>query len=137
MRTTFSSIVLALCCLASSDAFALKKTIIDSRLDACLEKANTTTDMIRCNSVAYSEWDKQLNRTYGELLSTMSATEKQSLRASQRSWLAFRDLEFKAIDAMFARLDGTMYLPMRVTSRTNIVRNRAIELVSYQALRSN
>ena len=50
MRALFASAVLALC-LASPDAFALKKTIIDSRLDACLEKANTTADMIRCNGV--------------------------------------------------------------------------------------
>jgi uncharacterized protein YecT (DUF1311 family) len=119
------------------DAFALKKTIIDSHLDTCLGKANTTADMIQCNSVAYTAWDKQLNRTYAELLSSMSATEKQALRASQRSWLSFRDLEFKALDAMYARLDGTMYLPMRVASRTNVVRDRAMELISYQALRTN
>jgi uncharacterized protein YecT (DUF1311 family) len=136
MRAIFSFVALILC-FAPHDALALKQTIIDSRLDACLDKANTTADMIRCNTVAYSAWDKQLNRTYAELLSTMSATEKQSLRASQRSWLSFRDLEFKTIDAIYARLDGTIYLPMRVASRTNIVRDRATELISYQALRAN
>jgi uncharacterized protein YecT (DUF1311 family) len=135
MKATLLAFFLAAYAMAFHAA-AEKQNSIDARLDVCLEKANTTRAMIDCNNVAYSEWDKQLNKTYRELISALSADGQRSLRESQRAWLSFRDLESKNIDSVYSGLDGTMYLPMRAASRTNIVRARAIELLGYQVLLS-
>ena len=43
---------------------------------------------------AEDQWDKAMNRAYQIALTSLPAREKALLKASQRSWLEFRDREF-------------------------------------------
>lgn len=103
---------------------------VDARLDACLAKDPSTQGMLACLDAAYAEWDAELNRAYRELLSRLTAGEAESLREAQRAWLAHRDATFKLFDAVYGRKEGTMFLTMRAADRVDVVRKRALELLS-------
>lgn len=67
-------------------------------IDAQLERemsasAGITEHMRNAQTRAYEQWDRELNIVYKELMSHLSAEEKDSLRKAQRAWLAFRDAE--------------------------------------------
>lgn len=90
--------------------------------------------MANCTYGAYSLWDKELNIAYENLMASLSPSDQQVLRNAQRQWIAFRDAEFKAIDALYKSKDGTMYIPMRVAERLDILKTRVLQLQGYRAL---
>lgn len=63
--------------------------------------------MVNYTNQAYSLWE-ELNIKYNNLMSGLSPADKQVLRNAQRQWVAFRDAEFEAIDALYNGKDGTM-----------------------------
>ena len=62
---------------------------------------------------------------------TVKPKQKEALRLSQLEWIKHRDLEFKFIDSMFDTFQGTMYIPMRVGARLDIIKQRALALKSH------
>ena len=104
---------------------------IDRYLESCIDADSTTAGMLNCTSQAYSLWDKELNIKYTNLMSGLGQADKEVLRKAQRQWIAFRDSEFKAIDALYKSKDGTMYLPMRAADRLEIVKVRVLQLQGY------
>ena len=111
-----------------------KKHPIDVKIDAMIEKDGSTHGQIRAMDAAYKLWDAELNRVYKKLYSELHSAGKSRLQASQRAWITFRDAEFKFLDAVYGKLDGTMYLPMRVASRVELVKRRAQELEQLRQL---
>ena len=107
---------------------------IDKYLESCIAADPSTAGMTNCTYGAYSLWDKELNITYKNLMSSLPSIEQQALRIAQRQWVAFRDAEFKAIDALYKRKDGTMYIPMRVANRLEILKTRVLQLQDYRSL---
>jgi uncharacterized protein YecT (DUF1311 family) len=101
---------------------------IDKALDACIDQNGSTAGMVECTDKAYAAWDKELNKNYVELMRTLNAKQKEALRLSQLEWIKHRDLEFKFLDSMFDTFQGTMYIPMRVGARMDIIKHRAVEL---------
>ena len=116
-----------------------KKHQIDIDLENALSKVEnqTTAGMVQCESEAYDKWDKELNRLYGELKKKLNAEGQLNLKNAQIEWIKYRDLEFKNIDSIYAPLEGSMYVPMRITDRIRIVRNRVLELEGYLSLFDN
>src|SRR6266849_6779707 len=114
-------------------AFAQEQTQhpIDKALDACVEKNGSTAGMVECTDKAYAAWDKELNKNYGELMSALKPKQKEALRIAQLNWIRYRDLQFKFIASVFDTLDGTMYIPMRISSRMQVIKKRALELKDY------
>lgn len=108
--------------------------LIDKYQVSCIAADSTTAGMTNCTYGAYALWDKELNITYKNLMSSLSPSEQQALRNSQRQWIAFRDAEFKAIDAMYKNKDGTMYIPMRAADRLEILKTRVLQLQGYRTL---
>ncbi|MEO8433571.1 MAG: lysozyme inhibitor LprI family protein [Pyrinomonadaceae bacterium] len=104
---------------------------IDKALDACIEKDGSTAGMIRCTDKAYLAWDRQLNKNYADLMRRSKAGQEAALKAAQLQWLKYRDSEFKLIDSVYDALQGTMYLPMRISERLEIVKKRALSLRGY------
>ena len=104
---------------------------IDKALDACTEKNPSTAGMVECTEIAYKKWDQELNKNYQALLRKLKPADKQVLISSQRSWIAFRDNEFKLIDSLYDQLQGTMYIPMRYDARMEIVKHRALALSDH------
>ncbi len=104
---------------------------IDKALDACTEKNGSTAGMVQCTDAAYAAWDKELNKNYGLLMQNLKPQQKEALRAAQLEWIKQRDLEFKFIDTVYGALQGTMYIPMRIAARMDVVKHRALELHEY------
>ena len=52
--------------------------------DSCLQRANTTADMVACSNEEYAYQDKRLNDAYKALMSTLPAAKQASLAA--RIW---------------------------------------------------
>ncbi len=128
MRTI--TILAAAALLAGSPAArgAEEEHPIDQAEKACMDKNGSTAGMTRCADEAYASWDKELNANFSALMQELSGKDKETLRAAQRKWIDFRDGEFRLIDAVYGRLQGTMYLPMRVDARVRVVRERAVKL---------
>ena len=63
---------------------------IDVWFEKEMDKTGGVTVNIRnVQSEAYSRWDKELNRVYGELLRKFNQADKTRLREAQRAWLKF------------------------------------------------
>lgn len=107
---------------------------IDKALDACIEKDGSTAGMIQCTDKAYMAWDRELNKNYGDLMRRLKGSQQAALKAAQIQWLKYRDSEFKLIDTIYDNLQGTMYLPMRISERLEIVKQRALNLRNYVEL---
>ncbi len=110
---------------------------IDRRLAECMIQDETTDGMTDCLVEAYDMWDRELDRICGELRKRLRPEGRAALKAAQSEWLQYRDLEFALIDSIYSGFDGTMYTPMRVEDRMNILKNRVMELKSYIDLLEN
>jgi uncharacterized protein YecT (DUF1311 family) len=104
---------------------------IDKALDACMEKNPSTAGMIQCLNQAQTAWDKELNTQYQKLLAELDSKGKAVLRTAQRSWLVYRDAEYKSIGEIYRLTQGTMFLPMAADDRMDITRKRAKQLKEY------
>jgi uncharacterized protein YecT (DUF1311 family) len=108
-----------------------QKHPIDAALDVCMEKDPATAGMVRCTDLAYKKWDQELNKNYRTLMSTLKPAGKRLLRSTQLSWITYRDNEFKLIDNIFDDIQGTMYIPMRIDSKMQIIKQRALALSTH------
>ena len=104
---------------------------IDKALEACIDKNGSTAGMVECTDKAYAAWDKELNKNYGALMRALKPKEKETLRLAQLEWIKYRDLDFKLIDSVYDMMQGTMYIPMRIDARMEIIKKRVLELKGY------
>ena len=78
-----SALLFAVCGTASAaDNAALKK---------CMDTANTTADMVNCNTKETKVQDKRLNTAYKTALAAQEGARKQQLQDVQRLWIKYRD----------------------------------------------
>jgi len=131
MRRLFSALVFLCAFPLMTLAQEPTQHPIDKALDACIDKNGSTAGMVECTDQAYAAWDKELNRNYVELMRTVKPKQKEALRLSQLEWIKHRDLEFKFIDSMFDTFQGTMYIPMRIGARLDIIKQRALALKTH------
>jgi len=110
---------------------------IDKALEACIEKDGSNAGIIDCTGKAYQAWDKELNKNYGALMRKLKPAQKEALKAAQLGWIKQRDADFKLIDSIFDTLEGTMYISMRIESKTELVKERALQLKSFVDLVSD
>jgi uncharacterized protein YecT (DUF1311 family) len=110
---------------------------IDKALDACIDKNGSTAGMVECTDRAYKAWDKELNKNYVALMRALKPAQKEVLRTAQLEWIKNRDADFKLIDSIYDSLQGTMYIPMRIDARLEVVKKRALELQNYLELTSD
>ena len=108
-----------------------QKHPIDAALETCTEKEPHTAGMVRCTEVAYKKWDQELNKSYQTLMGKLRPADKLLLKSAQLSWIAYRDNEFKLIDGIYDKIQGTMYIPMRIDAKMQIVKQRALALASH------
>ncbi|MEI7584129.1 lysozyme inhibitor LprI family protein [Runella sp.] len=108
-----------------------EKHPIDVALDKCIDKNPSTQGMVGCLDEAYKKWDAELNKNYKALTLKMDAKQKAALLAAQRKWIEYRDLEFKAQLSVYETMEGTMFQPMIVNDRMEVVKKRALDLKSY------
>ncbi|NNG26738.1 MAG: DUF1311 domain-containing protein, partial [Ignavibacteriaceae bacterium] len=103
---------------------------IDIKVEDCLAIGSnqTTVGMIACILTAMEEWDAELNKYYKLLMNTLNSDEQEKLRVAQRQWMVYRDKEFEFIGMRYGKMEGTMFNIIEADSRSNIVRQRALEL---------
>ncbi|MFQ6348131.1 lysozyme inhibitor LprI family protein [Pseudomonas sp. R11F] len=77
------ALLLALCGTASAADNAV--------LNKCMDSANTTADMVGCNTQAAKVQDERLNRAYKTALAAQDGPRKQQLQDVQRLWIKYRD----------------------------------------------
>ena len=107
---------------------------LESSHEACIERNPTTAGMVQCTDAAYGAWEEEHTKVYGKAMAALGPAGKLALRDAQRRWIAFRDAEFIAIDSVYSRLEGTMYLPMRASERLAILQARVRQLHGYVEL---
>ena len=117
--------------LAAQDDAAPKKHRIDKWLESAIDRDPSTAGMVQATSKAAEMWDSELNGVYKQLLEVLSKSQVEKLKASQRKWLEYRDAEFAFSDEFYGSMQGTMWRPVAVNSRMDIVRSRTLELQSY------
>lgn len=104
-----------------------------------MDKTEGVTVNIRSvQSEAYSRWDKELNRVYGELMNKFNTQDKLKLKEAQRAWVKFRDAESDLLwaEALFG--SGGTSAPVAVSDRAReMVRQRVCTLLRYQKLIDN
>ena len=103
---------------------------IEAALQACLGKpeGQSTVGMIACTTTATEAWDTELNRVYGALMSELDADGQKKLKAAQRAWIAFRDLDRAQLGAEAVQLDGTLYRLNAASEGMALTRERALQL---------
>ena len=131
MRRLLPALISILFFASLSTAQEQPQRPIDKTLDACIDQNGSTAGMVECTDQAYAAWDKELNRNYGELMRALNPKQKEALRLAQLEWIKQRDLEFKFIDSMFDTFQGTMYIPMRIGARLDIIKQRALALKTH------
>jgi len=104
---------------------------IDKALEACIDKNGSTAGMVECTDKAYAAWDKELNKNYSELMRTLKPKQKEALRLAELEWIKYRDLDFRLIASIYDTMDGTMYIPMRIDARMEVVKKRALQLKGF------
>jgi uncharacterized protein YecT (DUF1311 family) len=140
MKKQLAVLIVLLTCLsypfaaASSPAQEPAPHPIDKALEACIDKNGSTAGMVECTDKAYAAWDKELNKNYGELMRTLKPSQREALRLAQLEWIKYRDLNFKLIDSLYDTMQGTMYIPMRIDARMEVVKKRALELKGFLEL---
>jgi uncharacterized protein YecT (DUF1311 family) len=117
--------------LCAQDAAVSEEHAIDKALGRCVDKDPSTAGMVNCIGQAARDWDKELNKNYQRLTAALDPEPRRALRIAQQEWLKYRDREFALIDALYAKMEGTMYIPMHAEDRLRVVRRRAQELASY------
>ena len=108
-----------------------KKHLIDLELEKRLSNAQTTLEMSEAFGWAAREWDKLLNENYRALMQDLSNELQEQLRASQREWIKFRDLEFAFNADFHSYFGGTIARINAAAFQCAFVRERALALGSY------
>lgn len=101
-------------------------------ITAIEKPSNTTADY----SVAYTNYlkflDKELNTIYKTLRTKLPEEKQKQLKASQLSWIKYRDLEFVFIDNTWTNKDfGTSSAISRGQYKAGVVRSRVVQLMGY------
>jgi uncharacterized protein YecT (DUF1311 family) len=133
MKNIKSILILIFCVLLSgtSNMSLAKRNPIDNFEEKCCAENYSTDGMLKCTQKAYKMWDTELNKHYNLLMTKLSPQEKQDLKTAQIAWLNFRDKEFKNIDNINKKLQGTMYINVQAGQKREIVKERSLELKEY------
>lgn len=127
-------IVFSLICTTNSFAqIESTEDPIDIRLKQCLDSGNnqSTFGMARCTFDAGKQWDQELNKYYGLLMSALSPEGKIKLKDSQRLWISYRDKEIEFAQTLYYNLEGTVWRIAFAERSMELTKQRALELKAY------
>jgi uncharacterized protein YecT (DUF1311 family) len=117
--------------LTSLFTYAEEKHPIDARNQACLEKNQATTGMLKCMAEVEKQWDADLNQVYEALRSKLNTKAKQQLETAQQQWLKYRNAEFETIKAIYGTRDGRIWPIVAASARAEVVKQRVLILTNY------
>lgn len=107
---------------------------IEVKMQQAMDQNPSTAGQVEAITHALAEWDQLLNRHYQTLINALEPESAAALRESQRSWVAWRDLELKSLNAFYVKMQGTMYVPMAAYAGMNLTRQRALALETLASM---
>lgn len=104
-----------------------------ARADDC-NNAPDQTSMNRCMAQAYERADGELNRLYQQIIGRLKgdadmAKTRAALVATQRAWIAFRDLECDFVGT--GTTGGTINSSIIASCRTDLTNKRIDDFKAY------
>ena len=111
---------------------AVSPDATERQLRQCLNKPEnaSTAAQVECQASARKAYDRRMNLAYAALLRRLAGPAAEKLRVAQRAWIRFRNADSEAGRALFATLQGTIYLPIFAAREVAVVRDRAMALES-------
>jgi uncharacterized protein YecT (DUF1311 family) len=106
---------------------------IDVQYEKAMDKDPSTMGMRSAANDARAKWDKDMNKSYANLMAGLNNEKKNALRMSQRSWLTFRDAETESNAKIIASQDGTLWQLTATIHQMDVVRSRALQLREYES----
>ena len=135
MRKIIFGLLFLLCLSAAvsaqDDATETAPHPIDAAMNKCLKTHKGNLPRAECYSATSEAWEKDVTSVYAKLLAIADAPEKAVLAKSQRAWEQFRDAEFEFYSRLYNSRKGTGYISVRITTRMEIVKTRALQLESH------
>ncbi len=108
-----------------------KDEIKDLPISDLEEFCSDTYDQIDCLQQVYDELDRRLIAKQEELLQSKN---QKAYKNIQEKWLKYKSKEFRFIEQIFDQ-DGTMYPVLTVKYKTQIVKNRILEIKTSDDLK--
>ena len=127
--TKISFSVLFIICL-NFGASAQSAHPIDMAIDSCVKMRSGTLELIQCELEGYENWNAEMEKLYKLLMEELELDAQKVLQQQQESWIKTRDFTFKFQDKFYGTR-GLQWAKMMASSKTDIVRKRAIELQIY------
>jgi uncharacterized protein YecT (DUF1311 family) len=132
MKKFIAIVLFVLCCAGTASAYVVVQNHpIDIAIEEKIDENGSNFGMIEAYEWGIQEWDKLLNQNYQALMKKLKKGDQERLRASQREWIKYRDLEFKFNTEYWAGFKGSMYLPFPFAYQSNFIRERALRLGYY------
>ena len=91
MNKKFATLLTALALGATTMVAHAGDDLMSPAFDACLDKANSTVDMLDCIDAETQRQDQRLNEVYTALRADVQEGRKNQLRDAQRAWINFRN----------------------------------------------
>jgi len=110
------------------------KDPIDIAMDAAMDRNGSTAGMCEAFAAAHEKWEERLNAAWAKLKKKMPADEFAELQKAQRAWIAYRDLQIKSYEATYAKMDGTMWIPISVSAVMELTKERVQDLEGFLEL---
>jgi len=133
MKLTLTAILFCLLNLAFGQT--VKEHPIDLELQNCLDSSEnyTTKGMTDCVIRATEKWDEELNKNYQELLTLLTAEQKDKLKIAQRKWVIYRNNEIEFSNQLYYDMQGTMWITVAAQTKLDLTKKRTKEFESYIA----
>jgi len=125
------TILLTLLISASIQAKGITPEDIDTKSKACIDGKFSTPDIANCMSEELENWNRLLNQSYKSLMPNLTKVQKDTLRNTQRSWIKYKDLEYKNIESLLKNVKGTMYILIEIDRKSEITKQRALQLTKH------
>jgi uncharacterized protein YecT (DUF1311 family) len=105
---------------------------IDAWLAAHVNDDISTAGMRHNILMAQQKWEAEMNLVYQRLIHQLTPPQQASLRKAQQQWLKFRDAEGAAIQEIVSSQLGTIHQLSGTNRGMQLVRQRALDLISYE-----
>jgi len=135
----FKFIFISLFCLISISSYAdveIKTTQhpIDSWLEEKLsEESLSDTRMREITYQAQVKWEAEMNNVYKRLMQKLGHSQQTTLHKAQQQWLKYRNAEGQAIVEIISAQQGTMHQLSGTNRGMQLVRQRTLDLISYES----
>ena len=96
------------------------------------ETLSSTVSMREITFQAQVKWEAEMNKVYKRLMQKLTKPQQNVLRKAQLQWIKFRSAEGEAISEIVSAQQGTIHQLSGTNRGMQLVRHRALELISYE-----